>query len=307
MYKAHLVIVGLLLQWLAGGCLAQQLAVLYPQVREPYKQLFDAIVDVVREGYPGAVVVRELGKDEPDEQVLAWLKASRADAVLALGGRSATVLSQLPPDFPVVVGAVMSGDDGHRSGISLNPDPQQLFDRLQLLQPAVKNIYVVFRQPADTRTLQQARAAANARRLNLVERSVDNVVELAQQYRVVLKEMDPRRDALWVAHDGKLLDSSLMEQLLETAWQRELLVFSSSLVDVKRGALFTLYPDNRAMGKQLAKVVMTVQQHPRAAPELQPVQTLLGAINMRTADHLSLGLSPSTRQLFSLIFPEGSR
>src|SRR5690606_20289500 len=108
-----------------------------------------------------------------------------------------------------------------------------------------RNIHLVLRQPVDTQALQQARSAAAARRLNLVEYQVASVLELAQQYRLVLSEMDRRRDALWIAHDGKLLDASLMEQLLETAWQRELLVFSGSLVDVKRGALFTLYPDNR--------------------------------------------------------------
>jgi putative ABC transport system substrate-binding protein len=308
-HKTHVVIGLLLLQFMAGRCFAEPLAVLYPQLREPYKQLFDAIIEGVRDNYVGEVIVREVGKDEADGLVAAWVNEQRATAVLALGGRGAAVLSHLPADFPAVVGAVMSSPVTTKwPGISLNPDPQFLFDRLLQLQPSVKNIYVVVPQGADAGVLQQARTAAASRHLALVEQPVKGVLEMAQQYRLVLNAMDRRRDALWVAHDGKLLDSSLMEQLLETAWQRELLVFSSSLVDVKRGALFTLYPDNRAMGKELAQLVAEVQRQSNNAPaELKPVRTLMGAINLRTADHLSLAVSPATRQQFTLTFPEGSR
>jgi putative ABC transport system substrate-binding protein len=307
-YKKIVLICLLVLQALPGRCFAEPLAVLYPQLREPYKQLFDTIIDGVRESYTGGIVVREIGKEESDAQIAAWVFEQRATAVLALGGRGVAALAQLPPDFPAVVGAVMDSPASAKwHGISLNPDPQNLFDRLLLLQPSVKNVYVIVPQGADSSVLQQARSAAASRRLTLIEQPVKGVLEMAQQYRVVLNAMDRRRDALWVAHDGKLLDSSLMEQLLETAWQREILVFSSSLVDVKRGALFTLYPDNRAMGQELAKLAMEMQQHPRLAVELRPVRTLLGAINQRTADHLSLAVSPSTRQLFTLTFPEGSR
>lgn len=292
-------------QLLAPPARADNVAVLYPEIREPYRQLFLSIVDGVRASYRGQVVPYEMKANSTDDALPAWLAEHRIDAVIALGNRGVAALSNVPPTLPAVVGAVLLNPDHQpRMGISLAPSPHRLLSQLQQLQPKVRTVYIIHPPGPGTWLLDRARIAAKELQLNLVELPADGVQALAQRYRDTLPKMRSDHDALWIAYDGRGLDSALLEQVLETAWKQRLLVFSSNLVDVKRGALFALYPDNEAMGRQLGLLATRVQRDPNTVGGIEPADSLLSAVNLRTADHLGLSFSAPIRKGFSLTFPE---
>jgi putative ABC transport system substrate-binding protein len=90
--------------------------------------------------------------------------------------------------------------------------------------------------------------------------------------------------------------------VLEGAWNRNIALFSSSLTHVRRGALFSLYPNNLAFGRRLAA---SVQSEAREGPAfgVMPLREVLAAVNVRTASHL--GLTAAARQQnFDFVFPE---
>ena len=63
--------------------------------------------------------------------------------------------------------------------------------------------------------------------------------------------------ALWLLQDRKIVDSKVvLPFILEKAWQKNIVVFSSALSHVKKGVLFSMYPDNQSHGEQLAKLVL---------------------------------------------------
>jgi putative ABC transport system substrate-binding protein len=68
---------------------------------------------------------------------------------------------------------------------------------------------------------------------------------------------------------------------------------------VPKGALFALFPDNNAMGRRLAQLL---REPAPAAARLLPLEQLDTAINIRTADHLGLGLSAADAR-FDMVFP----
>jgi hypothetical protein len=77
-------------------------------------------------------------------------------------------------------------------------------------------------------------------------------------------------------------------------------------VDVAKGALFALYPDYPAMGRQLVERAKRQAARPSlSGPEAS--EHLRGAFNTRTASHL--GIAPSGRVLnsFDRTFPEDQR
>lgn len=294
-------------QLLAPPARADNVAVLYPEVREPYRQLFLSIIDGVRDADQGKVVPYEMRANSTDDALPAWLAEQRIDAVIALGNRGLAALQKVPPAMPAVVGAVLVDPD-HQPwmGISLAPSPRRLLGQLQKLQPKVRTVYIIYSPGPGTWLLDRARSAAKELQLDLVELPADGVQALAQRYRDTLAQMHSDSDALWIAYDGRGLDSALLEQLLETAWKRRLLVFSSNLVDVKRGALFALYPDNEAMGRQLGLLAARVQRDRNIVGGIEPTDSLLSAVNLRTADHLGLSFSAPIRKGFSLTFPESA-
>jgi putative ABC transport system substrate-binding protein len=112
-------------------------------------------------------------------------------------------------------------------------------------------------------------------------------------------------EALWVPQDESVLDeNSLLPVLLKEAWDRNLVLFSSTPEYVKKGALFSLYPDNTGMGRSLAALALQQAQEPRPkGSALLPLRDLLIAVNLRTAEHLGLRFPGQEMRKFDLVFP----
>ena len=121
-------------------------------------------------------------------------------------------------------------------------------------------------------------------------------------YQELLSSSDARRDALWLPQDSITVDeSAVLPLVLREAWNQSLALFSSSVAHVKRGALFSLYPDNVELGRALAATALTASGPP--ARGLYPLKDVLMAVNTRTASHLGINLTASP-QRFHLVFPE---
>ena len=80
-------------------------------------------------------------------------------------------------------------------------------------------------------------------------------------------------------------------------------VFSSKPSHAKRGALFSTYPDNFALGQHLFSMVQDLKYQPEQKNFAALKSTLL-AVNLRTAAHLGLKYSSEQKQKFELTFPQ---
>jgi putative ABC transport system substrate-binding protein len=91
--------------------------------------------------------------------------------------------------------------------------------------------------------------------------------------------------------------------VLQESWDHNLTMFSSNFGHVRRGALFSLYPDNVKMGRHLADSAQEfLASGEYGASGMILLRDVLLAINLRTADHL--GLTPGKKQEFGMVFPE---
>ena len=96
----------------------------------------------------------------------------------------------------------------------------------------------------------------------------------------------------------------MLPLVLREAWNQSLPLFSSSVAHVKRGALFSLYPDNMELGRALASTALTPSGTANTPTRgLHPLKDVLMAVNTRTASHLGINLTASP-QRFHLVFPE---
>jgi len=80
---------------LGAGSTAARVAVVYPQVRDPYRAVFRAIVDGINAETTQGAEVFEIAPEETIEAVTARLAERQLDAVVLLGKRSATT-SKVP-------------------------------------------------------------------------------------------------------------------------------------------------------------------------------------------------------------------
>ncbi len=284
------------------------IAVLYPDIGEPYRSVFTVIVGGIEEQAGTHVPSFAVGAGVNPQEIAAELRRQDTHVVIALGRNGLSVAMGLERDMGVVVGGVVSvpeADARNFAVFSLAPDPALLFSRLQIFMPTARRVFVIYDPRQNAWLLRLAKEAASARGLELAAYEATDLKTSMRFYQEILATMDARRDALWLPQDSTTVDeASVLPLVLQQAWSRNLAVFSSSVVHVRRGALFSLYPDNAQIGRNLAIAAQNyLSSGGTAAHGVTPLKTVLVAANVRTANHLGLDVA-ARQQNFDLIFPE---
>jgi putative ABC transport system substrate-binding protein len=283
------------------------IAVLYPDIGEPYRSVFAKIIEGVEEQAKTRVLSVPVGANANAQDIAGVLHQQDVRVVIALGRNGLKYASGLDREMGVVAGGVISVPEADVRNIqvySLAPDPGLLFSRLQTLMPSVKRIFVIYDPRQNAWLMRLAKEAAAARGLELVASEASDLKAALRLYQDVFATMDPRRDALWLPQDSTTVDeSSVLPLVLQEAWSRSLAVFSSSVVHVRRGALFSLYPDNLQIGHSLASAAQAqLASGGTGRGTIVPLKSVLVAVNVRTANHL--GLNVTRQQSFDMVFPE---
>jgi putative ABC transport system substrate-binding protein len=245
--------------------------------------------------------------DTDTQEVQALLKRSDARAVIALGRQGLLAASRVDIGLPIVAGGLLAVPHAERrqmSGVSLAPDPALLFAQLKNLMPGIKRVTVIYNPQQNEWLIRLAREAARARGLELVAREARDLASAARLYEAAFASSDSRRDAIWLPQDTTTVDeNTILPLVLKESWNRNVPVFSSSFLHVKKGALFALYPNNLNLGRTLARVAEATEDD-HAEGGIRPLRDVLVAVNLRTASHLGLNIGYQQQRSFDFIFPE---
>ncbi len=298
----------LLTLWVSSTAMAAQprITVIYPEAKGGYAALFEQIIGGIEAATHGAIIPQAVSA-EPDIPALRQMTTQQPnDVIIALGKRGLATAKALQLETPIVAGGLLSlGEEDRRRfpAISLLPRPALLFERLKALAPETRRVHLLYNPSRHDWLLPLAKAAAKRRGLSLDARPATDLRSAARLYRQVLREMRPGSDALWLLQDSTLTgDAAVLSYLLQEAWQRDLLLFSSSPAHVRRGALFALYADKRGLGEELGRLALEVIRG-RGKPGLRPTSAVRVAVNLRTASHLGLRIPYQLQRQFDLVYP----
>lgn len=282
--------------------------VVYPQIGEPYRSAFAAIVRGIEERTGGRIVRLPLVGDASPDSLLEALRSRHVRAVVALGRSGLKATTSLDLKLPVIAAGVLSVPESEGqlgTVVSLAPDPQLLFTRLKTFVPQARRVIVVYNPRQNDWLIRLAREASRHSGLELLAFESEDLKGSLKRYQELMGQLNVRRDALWLPQDTTAVDeSAVLPWLLRTAWDEGLPVFSSNVAHVRRGALFALYPDNIELGRHLGTTAMSMLSSGSPPPRgLQALRQVLTAVNVRTARHLGLDLEAST-QAIHLVLPE---
>lgn len=283
------------------------IAVLYPEIGEPYRSVFARIIQGIEQQAGGPVTSIAIGASQDVQEIANELRRKDARVVIALGRNGMKAAAGLERGLGVVVGGVVTVSEAETRKFtvsSLTPDPALLFARLKVFVPAAKRVFVVYDPSQNAWLIRLARQAAAARGIELVAYEASELKIALQHYQGIVASMEAGRDALWLPLDSTTVhETAVLPLVLQEAWGRNLTVFSSNVAHVRRGALFSLYPNNLEVGRDLADFALGYLGS--AAPPLGmvPSKTALLAVNVRTAAHLGIDTVGKTAG-FDLVFPE---
>ncbi|MES2091606.1 MAG: ABC transporter substrate binding protein [Pseudomonadota bacterium] len=287
---------------------ARAIAVVYPDIGEPYRGVFTAIIEGIEDRTKSRVTSFAVGPNANGQELSGELRRRDIRVVIALGRNGLKATSQLDRTVSVVAGGVLSVPEPEAQGLavlSLAPDPALLFAKLKTFMPSAKRVIVVYDPYQNGWLIRLAREAAKAQGLELLALEANDLKSAMRQYQEALTTSDAKRDALWLPQDSTTVeDSAVLPLVLREAWNQNLALFSSSVAHVKRGALFALYPDNVELGRALAGWAIGLGSSGNtAALGVQALKDVLLAVNTRTANHLGINLD-TKQQRFNMVFPE---
>ncbi|HEX5802520.1 MAG TPA: ABC transporter substrate binding protein [Azospira sp.] len=292
----------------AAGGNPGPIAVLYPDIGEPYRSVFAKIIEGIEDKTRNKVASYAVGGNFNAQELSGELKRQDIQVVIALGRNGLKAASSLDKSIGVVIGGVISATETDSRGstiLSLAPDPALLFARLKALSPRTQRVTVIYDPRQNGWLIKLAQEAARAQGIELVAQEAADLKSALALYQQFLAAADVRRDALWLPQDSATVDeSTVLPLVLQESWTKGLLVFSSNASHVRRGALFALYPNNVELGRNLAASALGVVAGAPAGRGTLPLRDVLTAFNTRTASHLGLNISASQQRDFDLLFPE---
>jgi putative ABC transport system substrate-binding protein len=284
------------------------IAVIYPDIGEPYRSVFTKIIEGIEEKTRARVASYAVGNNFNSQALSGELKKQDVRVVIALGRNGLKAAGALDKEISVVAGGVVSvpeSEGRNAQVLSLAPDPTLLFSRLKAISPSTRRIFVTYDPQQNNWLIRLARESARSYGMELLAQEASDLKTAVRLYQEFFAHADARQDAVWLPQDSVTVEeSTVLPLVLQESWNRNVPVFSSSVAHVKRGALFALYPNNAELGRNLALSALGIASGTMHSRGIQPLREVRAALNTRTASHLGLNVSPSQRQSFDLLFPE---
>ena len=290
--------------WAAGE---SRIAVVYPDIGEPYRGIFEKIIEGIEQKADDRVTKHPLNSDTDIGVLKASLLRDNTKVVIALGRQGMKTATMLNNGIGVVVGGVLTVPESEVRGqpvISLSPDPALLFAHMKALMSATKRVFVVYDPAYNDWLINLAKEAARAQGLELVAYEAQDLRSAVRFYQEIFSAADSHSDVLWLPQDYTTVEeSTVLPMVLQESWNRDIAVFSSNSAHVRRGVLFSLYPDNLGLGKSLAELAQDfLRSGDYGRSGMIPLRDVQSAVNLRTAKHLRL--KPARLQGFDTTFPE---
>lgn len=284
------------------------IVVLYPESAEPFRSVFKQIISGIEDKTANQLITIPVGNNPNIAEITSELKRQDVRVIIALGRNGLKAALAVNMDVKIVAGGLISPPENEGRPLtllSLAPDPALLFDRLKTLMPGVRRVHVVYDPRNSGWLIRLARDAARNAGLEFIPLEATDLKSALQQYQTLFASADPRRDAVWLPQDATTTDdTTILPVVLQESWTRNVAVFSSTLSHVKRGALFSLYPNTTSLGRNLASTALDSLSGNSQPFGTLPLKAVQVAVNLRTASHLGLSLSGRQQQGFDLVFSD---
>jgi putative ABC transport system substrate-binding protein len=282
------------------------IAVIYPDIGMPYRDIFTEIISGIEDNTNVQVASYPVSSDTNINTLKSSLNLQHTKVIIALGRQGMKTAELLNSHLRIVVGGVLTVPENgfdELPVISLAPDPALLFARMKALMPTMKRVFVVYDPAFNSWLITLAESAAKDQGLELVAYKAHNLRTAMGYYQKIFSEADGRSDTLWLPQDPTTVDdNSILPLALQDSWNDNLAIFSSNFGYVQRGVLFSLYPDNTGLGKSLAGLAQEILiSGDYGKHGLMPLRDVKSAANSRTANHLGINLN--RLQSFDRIFP----
>jgi ABC-type uncharacterized transport system substrate-binding protein len=233
------------------------------------------------------------------------LKRADPAVLLVIGQRSLELARAAAPSTPTIVcmvrGASLSGAR-NLTGVRLEVAAAQQLGLLKQVDSGIKRVGIIYEAHASGAFVEDALKAAGTLGVILVARPVAD----AREVRTALTEIAGDIDVLWLMPDPSLISAEMFNYLLLFTLERKIALFGFLDSFTQAGALASVAPDYREIGRRAARLAVEVASRPAEARlPLPPPTSSPGAlsVNVKTARQLGVAIAPGVLSKAQKVYP----
>lgn len=230
-------------------------------------------------------------------RILEEISAKRPDLILTIGSKSTQLVSQYIKDIPIVFSAVlnpvvsgfvssMEFPQGNLTGAALDVPLRIQLEKFKLIVPHLKSVGVIYTSETEP-LIQEARSLSKELGLDLVTVAIESEKEIPS----ALEKLKNEVEGIWAVADPLIFTPQSTQFILLFSLRNGLPLMGLTPSFVQAGALFTLTPDYKDVGRQAGEMALEIisGKEPKHIPVSMPRMIYL-YLNLKTAQQINLGI-----------------
>lgn len=230
---------------------------------------------------------------EATSSVVSEARRSGRAPILTVGTAAARLALSVAGEAPVVACMIVDktelGEDVHATGVMLEFPLKTQLEWIRRFVPGSESVGVLYNPDENSDRIKEAQRIAKGLGLRLVPREVHRPQDLPAALESIARDAD----LLFALTDRTVLSPQTAQAILLFSFRNRMPFSGLSASWVKAGALYSLERDYEDLGGQCAEMLVKVLKgkRPAALPPVTP-RKVVYSINLKTAEHLKLRLSP---------------
>lgn len=260
----------------------------------PYEGVVAGIREVVGGDAGGReLLVHSMQRDADGGRTLLTARRHGSAPLVTVGSRATRAALEAPGNAPVIACMVVDAKDlrgdENATGVLLEFPIETQLEWIRRFAPKIQTIGVLYNPAENQERIEEAKRAARELGMRLAPREVRRPQDLPD----ALDSLAREADLLWGLTDQTVLSHKTAQAILLFSFRQRMPFTGLSSSWVKAGALYALDRDYEDLGAQCGEMVLQVLdgRKPKSLPPAIP-RKVTYALNLRTAEHLKLDLSP---------------
>ncbi len=286
MKRCLLAIIVLLAIFCCASARAYEIAVVKSVNIKPYDEAQKGFKSVCKANIREFVVSKLNGSEVPKE-----IRRIKPNLILAIGIDALSRIKKIK-DIPIIYAmvsdprSILSGEK-NITGVSMNIPAEKQLSALLKVSPDIRGIGLVYDPGKTVHLLKEARAAATAFGITLVQKAVHSPKEVPS----AINDMKGKIDAFWLLPDTTVVTPESIEYLLLFSFENGIatLAFSDKYVEI--GSLMALNIDAMDIGRQAGEMANRILDGANVSniPMSSPRKAVL-SLNLKTAKRLGISV-----------------
>jgi putative ABC transport system substrate-binding protein len=257
----------------------------------------------------GFVEYTILDESTEKDKVLTEIKKKRPDLIVTIGSKATELVSQDIKDIPIVFSAVLNpaisgfvpardAPEVNLTGASLDVPLRIQLEKFKLIVPDLKTLGVLYTSETEP-LIREAQSVSGDLGIELVPLSIESEKEIPS----ALQEFKNEVDGIWAVADPLIFTPQSTQFILLFTLRNGLPLMGLTPSFVEAGALFTLAPDYKDVGRQAGEMALEIVsgKDPKQVSISMPRMIYL-YLNLKTAEQINLKISPDLVEVAKEVF-----